>query len=307
MPTGYRGGRTDFRIEPTPFLRSGPGVALDGGAKFDVTRFNDAYFQRLRERVRAAGQRGMYVSVMLFNGWSVERKGQRWEDPWQGHPLHRDNNVNGLDGDPRRTGTGTGVHALSDPRIRETQEAYVTKVVDTLNDFNNVLFEICNECHDGSVEWQYHMIRFIKELESKRPKKHPVGMTGIYPTGRHIDLEQSPADWISPNINAGYETDPPAANGKKVIISDTDHLFGLGGDRAWVWKSFTRGVNPIFMDGYDYTWQYPEGGNSDDPRWEDVRRNLGYTSAYARRAGLTTTDAARRVVIDGVLPGANGG
>ena len=101
------------------------------------------------------------------------------------------------------------------------------------------------------------MIRFVHQLESSRPKQHPVGMTAIYPTGRQIDLEQSPADWMSPNINAGYETDPPASNGKKVIISDTDHLFGLGGDRVWVWKIFTRGINPIFMDGYDYGWVIP--------------------------------------------------
>jgi hypothetical protein len=278
----------DFRIEPTPYLRSGPGVALDGKPKFDVSRFNEVYFQRLRERIKVAGEHGMYVSVMLFNGWSVEKKGNRWEDPWRGHPLHRENNINGLDGDPRRSGTGSDVHALGDPRIREAQERYVAKVIDAVNDLDNVLFEICNECHDGSVEWQYHMIRFVHRVESATPKQHPVGMTAISPTGRHVDLERSPADWISPNINAGYETDPPAANGAKVIISDTDHLYGFGGDRSWVWKSFTRGLNPIFMDGYDYAWAYPDSGNTQDATWEDVRRNLGYTADYAARVDLTS-------------------
>ena len=171
----------DFRIEPAAYLRSGQGLALDGKPKFDVSRFNEAYFSRLRERVKVAGEHGMYVSVMLFNGWSVEKKGERWEDPWRGHPLHRDNNINGLDGDPHRTGTGSDVHALRDRRIRDAQEAYVTKVVDAVNDLDNVLFEICNECQDGSVEWQYHMIRFVHQLESSRSKQHPVGMTAIYP------------------------------------------------------------------------------------------------------------------------------
>ena len=279
----------DFRIEPTPYLRSGPGLALDGKPKFDVRRFNEAYFHRLRERVQLAGQHGMYVSVMLFNGWSVEKKGRRLEDPWRGHPFHRENNVNALDGDANRTGAGTDVHALRDPRVLEAQEAYVTRVVEAVNEFDNVLFEICNECQDRSVEWQYHMIRFVRQLESRRQKQHPVGMTAIYPTGRHADLERSPADWISPTINVGYENAPPVANGTKVIITDTDHLFGLGGDRAWVWKSFTAGLNPIFMDAYDYAWAYPDGGNKDDARWEDIRRNLGYTADYAARLDLGTT------------------
>ena len=121
----------DFRIEPTPFLRSGPGVALDGGEKFDVSRFNDAYFQRLRERVQGGRPAGDVRQRDAVQRLERRKKGSTLGGPWQGHPLHRDNNVNGLDGDPRRTGTGTGVHVLSDPRIREAQEAYVTKVVDT--------------------------------------------------------------------------------------------------------------------------------------------------------------------------------
>ena len=34
-------------------------------------------------------------------------------------------------------------------------------------------------------------------------------------------------------------------------MTQADHLWGIGGNRAWVWKSFTRGLNPIFMDPYD--------------------------------------------------------
>ena len=35
-----------------------------------------------------------------------------------------------------------------------------------------------------------------------------------------------------------------------MILSDTDHLWGIGGNQAWVWKSFCRGLNPLFMDPY---------------------------------------------------------
>jgi len=61
---------SDWFIRPNPYARTGPGMALDGKPKFDLKRWDDSYFDRLRTRVRTAGERGVYVSVMLFQGWS---------------------------------------------------------------------------------------------------------------------------------------------------------------------------------------------------------------------------------------------
>jgi len=47
------------------------------------------------------------------------------------------------------------------------QEAYVRKVVDTVNEFDDVLFEISNESRPESCAWQYHMIKFIKNYEGQ--------------------------------------------------------------------------------------------------------------------------------------------
>ena len=65
-------GQVTFSIQP--YERIGPGLALDGGLKFDLTRFNQAYFDQLRARVIQAGQRGIYVSLILFEGFSSQRK-----------------------------------------------------------------------------------------------------------------------------------------------------------------------------------------------------------------------------------------
>ena len=281
-----------FRFAPVLYARTGPALALDHGPQFDVTQFDEEYFRRLRTRVASAGARNIYVIVMLFQGWSVETKSRSWEDPWRGHPYHRENNVNGIDGDPGRVGDGRFVHTLGDTRIVRLQEQYVEKVVDTLNDLNNVLFEICNECDGSSLEWQSHMVRLIHRLESDEPKQHPVGMTALWPGGRNVDLFRSPADWVSPGIEDGYDGDPPAADGSKVVITDTDHIFGIGGDRGWVWKSFLRGLNPIFMDPYDHSWPVGPGtflpGEVANARWEEVRRSMGHTAEFASRIDLVS-------------------
>ena len=265
--------KTPHFVSPHPWARTGPGSAQDGKPKFDLTKFDDEYFKRLRTRVSAAGRRGIYVSVMLFEGWAM----QRMQNAWQSHPFHPRNNVNRIDGDRNRDGKGLEVHTLANHEITAKQEAYVKKVIETVGDLDNVLYEISNENHAGSTKWQYHMIRFVKKVEAKRPKQHPVGMTFQFRGGKNATLFESPADWISPNPEGGYRDAPPASDGRKVILSDTDHLWGIGGNRAWVWKSFVRGLNPIFMDPYDGTVL----ANRFDPKWDPIRRSMGLTCQLA--------------------------
>ena len=75
------------------------------------------------------------------------------------------------------------IYTLDHEEITRLQEAYVRKVIETVNEFDNVLYEISNENHPGSTRWQYHMIRFIKQTESGMGKSHPVGMTFQYRGG----------------------------------------------------------------------------------------------------------------------------
>ena len=272
-------------VAPSPYQRTGPGSALDGKPKFDLNKFNQSYFDCLRARVATAQERGIYVSVMLFQGWSVERKRQVG-NPWQGHPFNRVNNINGIDGDLDNDGQGTEIHTLNVPKeITNLQESYVRKAIDTLNDLDNVLWEIGNELHPGSVEWDYHMITFIHEYESGKPKQHPVGMTGA--PIENDALFNSPANWISPTGKGRYKNDPPAADGSKVIIADVDHIWP-GEFQKWVWKSFTRGLNTTFMDLYgaenigdkeikDLKWVGDWIGET-----EAVRTDMGHTLHYAR-------------------------
>jgi len=275
--TKENGAKQVYRTAPHPFARTGPGQALDGKPKFDLTRYEPAYFDRLRTRVKAACEAGVYVSIMLFEGWAMQFS----EGAWQGHPLHPGNNVQGLDGDVDHDGKGLDIYTLSSPAVTALQEAYVRKVVDTVNDLDNVLYEISNENHPPSTRWQYHMIDLIHRYERSKAKQHPVGMTFQYRGGSNRTLLDSPADWISPNLEGGYRDDPPAADGKKVILTDTDHLWGIGGNPAWVWKSFLRGLNPLFMDPYD-GGVLPSGG----PQWDAVRQALGETLRVAKAVNL---------------------
>ncbi len=271
---------------PLPYLRTGPGNAVDGQPKFDLTKFNQKYFDQLRTRAIQAGQRGLYISIMLFNGWSVNNSFYvRKINVWAKHPFNNANNINGIDGDLNGDGEGSEIHTLTVPAsITSLQEAYVRKVVDTLADLENVLFEISNESKSDSKDWQYHMINFIHTYQTTREyKNHPVGMTPFWDgIGMNPVLFASPADWISPNAHASgdpaYKDNPPPADGSKVIITDTDHT-GLNGDESiWIWKSFTRGLNPIVIDARLNGFKIPADSHA--------RATMGYARSYANRMDL---------------------
>ena len=274
---------------PMPYQRPGPGLALDGKPRYDLTRFNPSYFDRLRRRVLAARDNGIYASVMLFNGFSIESKGNVGGDPWQGHPLNPKNNVNGIG-----CASGTASHSLAHPAVTAQQEAYIRKVIDTVNDLDNVLYEITNEDTGGSANnaWQNHIIAFIKKYEASKARQHPVGMTCQYPSGNDAALLASPADWISPLAQVF------TADGRKVVLNDTDHSFfwiglkkaGLAAQRAWVWENFTRGSQCLFMDPYldsshDAGRNNPAGGKP-DPYWDTIRQAMGQTRTCAARIDL---------------------
>jgi hypothetical protein len=190
------------------------------------------------------------------------------------------NNVNGAgclidEGD----GRGTEIHTLADPSVTAVQEAYVRKVIDTVNDLDNVLYEIVNEAGVYSTTWQYHMIDYVHNYEKTKQKQHPVGMSWQWRGGTNTELLNSPAEWISP-IGSSYRDNPPIPDGSKVIIPDTDHLWGgeyvregVELNRVWVWKSFCRGLNPALLD---YSQDY----------LKNVRSNMGYTVSYSNRIDL---------------------
>lgn len=271
---------------PLPWARTGPGLAADGRPKFDLAKFDPDYFERLRTRVRAAGRRGIYVSVMLFEGWGLMHANRGRAAPsgwaWRAHPFHPGNNVNGVDPSRGADGIDGDVHKKLHANVNALQAAYLRKVVETVNEFDHVLFEVINE--GGDKDWDWWIADTIRAYERTLPKQHPIGITG-HGAEKLESMLASPADWISPGSRDGYRDDPPAWSGQKVSLLDTDHVWGLGGHAGWVWKSFLRGHNPIFMDPYAGSVL---AAAAQEARWESVRRALGAARRMAERVNLAT-------------------
>jgi hypothetical protein len=316
------GGSYHLCMSPQPWSRTGPGKAADGKPKFDLSTFDPAYFDRLRDRVIAAGNEGIYVAVMLFEGWAIHLSPAPHNV--EGHPFHAANNVNDI-----------GITSIVDyqvlplnTRVQALQEAYIRKVLDTVHDLPNVLYEVANESSGGgsvdrnfaqflgldeppdwgdSTQWQYWVIDFVKEYEQQKGyDSHPIGMTMQFPvpdqTKVNDPLFNSRADWISPGYDdeifaqgghpmtpgsppSQWYDNPPAADGTRVVITDTDHYAPGKGDALWAWKSFLRGHHPILMDFGIIDGVSPPNPSSYEP-FEPARYAMGDTLRYAQRMNL---------------------
>lgn len=314
-------------MTPQPWSRVGPGMAKDRKPKFDLTQFDPEFFGRLRERVIAAGQRDIHVSVMFFDGWALHLSPSPYHV--EGHPFYADNNVNGV-----------GIASILDyqvlpldSKVEAFQAAYIHRVIETVHDLPNVLYEVANESSGGgsvdasfaaalgqagtpdwgdSTEWQYWVIDRIKGYTHERGyASHPMGMTMQFPvkdqTRVNEPLFASSADWISPGYddeifaNGGHPMAPgspqsrwldapPPADGRKVVVTDTDHYAPGRGDALWAWKSFLRGHHPILMDygliGGVNPPDRSSGGPMSFEAFEPARWAMGDTVRLARRLNL---------------------
>ena len=89
---------------PLPYRRIRPELALDGKPKFDLDQFDQAYFDRMRGRLMMAGDRGIYASIMLFQGFSSNKTwSSHLHNTFRGHYYNVHNNVQAFDGDRMAT------------------------------------------------------------------------------------------------------------------------------------------------------------------------------------------------------------
>jgi hypothetical protein len=132
------------------------------GNKYDLSKWNDAYFARLEDYLKAAGERGVVVELVLFCTF--------YEDVlWDICPLNAKNNVNGVGKVKREE-----AHTLKEKALVDAQLAFVRKVVAELKDFDNVYYEICNEPYFAGVadDWQRLVGQTIADAEKDFPHKH---------------------------------------------------------------------------------------------------------------------------------------
>ena len=234
----------------SPWPRSSTPGAGDGGNKFDLARFDPAYFERLKDFVRQAGKRGVVVELVLFC--------TMYDDAvWAVSPMNPANNVNGF-GD---VGRGE-VYSLKNEKLTAAQVGFVKKVVAELNAFDNVYYEVCNEPYErGGLtrQWNDRIVAAIVEAEAGLPNKHLLAQ-GVPP----LEPIKDPNPHVSVfNFHAADPRNVRLNYALSKVIAD-DETGGKGSDdlpyRAEAWEFMLAGGGVFSHLDFSYTCAHPAGG-----------------------------------------------
>jgi hypothetical protein len=247
-----------------PWARSDEGGYAGGGAKFDLDRWDDAYFARLRDFVAQASERGVVVEMNLFCPMYEEIQ-------WNVSPMNPKNNVQGVGPQDRLHVYTLDTHA----GLLAVQERLVRRIVQELRDFDNLYYEICNEPYFGGVtlEWQGHIADVIAEAERDLPQPHLISQN--IANGSATVEDPHPRVSI---FNFHYATPPEAvaANyGLGKVIGDNETGFRGTSDAVYrmeAWDFIIAGgglfnhLDYSFVAGHeDGAFEYPDtqpGGGS---------------------------------------------
>jgi hypothetical protein len=153
----------------SPFVRSGPGKALDGEPMYDLDQWNPEYFDRLHRFLDLASKDGIVVELTVFsNTYS--------SDVWALNPLRAENNK-------QHVGTvdWEDYISLKNPELVRRQSAYARKIIQETAGYDNVYYEICNEPGGGIAghasptdvdAWQAEMARVLRDEMQRLQRPH---------------------------------------------------------------------------------------------------------------------------------------
>ena len=124
-----------------PYLRTGPGEAVDGQPRFDLDAWNPDYFTWLAQAVDFAADRDLVVQLILLDCWHAGfglQYGYGARDYFAAA-----NNINNVD----FTDESAWLDLAGPVFARHRQ--FIERVVDTLGARDNLVWETCNEKRAG--------------------------------------------------------------------------------------------------------------------------------------------------------------
>ncbi|MDR1723108.1 MAG: glycoside hydrolase family 5 protein [Tannerella sp.] len=187
----------------SPWARSSQAGYAGGGNKFDLNEWNPDYFERLHQLVQKASEMDIVLELNLFCPMYDDAQ-------WKISPMNAANNVNGIGKvDKDRVYVIDGERSLL-----EAQERLTRKIVETVNGYDNIYFEICNEPYFGGVTdaWQRRITDVIVETEKSLPKQHLISVNVANGSAKVVNPHP---DWSIFNFH--YCT-PPVAIAENVAL-----------------------------------------------------------------------------------------
>jgi len=168
--------RKDDKVVPPfleqPWLRNGNGKAWDGLSKYDLTKFNPWYFDRLKRFVELCDQKG---AILLFNFYMqhalLETDAHYVDFPWRPTNCIQDAGM------PDRNPAANVFYDVTHPTRRSLHELYIRKCLDELCNYRNTIFLISEE-FTGPASFVEFWLDTIMQWEHQNHKDVHIAVSG---------------------------------------------------------------------------------------------------------------------------------
>ena len=281
-----------------PWARSEePGYA-NGGNKFDLSRWDAAYFDRLKDFISQAGKQDVIVELVLFCPYYGDEQ-------WALSPINAQNNINGI-GDAART----DIFTLKDAKLTQIQDEMIRKIVTEVNDFDNLIFEICNEPYFAgpTLEWQAHVSNLIRETEADLSKKHLIAQNIQNNSARIVNPDPNIDIFnfhysLSEAVDWNYHLDKPIGDDETGFAGTHDDPYRLEG-----WNFLISGG--ALYDHLDYSFTAGhEDGSFEFPATQPggggytLRRQFGIMKSFIEEFDFIRMRPAQDILHGGIPDG----
>lgn len=133
-----------------------------GGGKYDLTQWNDEYWNRLDNFLSETARRGIVVQLTLWDHGDLS--------VWGSHPWNPENNVN-LEVGSLTNGFGDAFFFYTVTRKNEAalrlQQGFMDKLLSITFQHGNVLYNIQNDAH-LSAEWEDYWAGYVRQAARER-------------------------------------------------------------------------------------------------------------------------------------------
>jgi hypothetical protein len=162
-----------------PWARSGQDTATDGLSKYDLTKFNPWYFDRLREFAHRCHDLGLVFFHNFYNTHNLLETGAHWVDfPWRPANCVNDTGLPepAFDADNHSVHIANVLFDVSDPRRRALHRAYILHGLDVLQDSPDVVHGLGFQ-FPGPLAFQQFFLDTVAEWEKASGKTVRLALT----------------------------------------------------------------------------------------------------------------------------------
>ena len=154
-----------------PWARSGTGRAWDGLSRYDLTKYNDWYFQRLKQFADLCDHKG---AILLHNDYMqhalLETNAHYVDFPWRPANCLQRTDL------PDSTPAANFFYDVSHPLRRRLHRAYIRKCLDMLGGNTNVV-HLCSEEYTGPRDFLQFWLDTVFEWEAENGRDVHVGLS----------------------------------------------------------------------------------------------------------------------------------